>query len=105
MSSDGDTLSVDALVGKRVRLRGHFVGTVFVEDVEPLGGGLHHLRVRTEGGELNETDITETKLADNNVEVVDAAALVNGSDFFDVMEAHRIALAFAHDPNFAVSLS
>ena len=30
---------------------------------------------------------------------------MSGGDFFDFMEAHRIALAYAHDPNFAVSLS
>ena len=28
-----------------------------------------------------------------------------GDDFFDFIEAHRIELAYAHDPNFAVSMS
>jgi superfamily II DNA or RNA helicase len=105
MTDETAISSVDALVGRRVHLRGHFVGTVLVEDVEPLGGGLHHLRVRTESGALDETDISDHELRDGSVELVETAALVDGGGFFDVMEAHRIALAFAHDPNFAVSLS
>src|SRR4051812_6334381 len=93
------------LTGKRIRLRGHFVGTVRVEATESLGAGLHLLRVRNESGRLDETTITEEDLHAGAIEVLETAVLVPGSDFFDAMEAHRIALAYAHDPNFAVSLS
>lgn len=96
---------LDELTGKRIRLRGHFVGTVRVEATESLGGGLHLLRVRNEAGRLDETTITEEDLSAGAIEAVDTATLVPGADFFDAMESHRIALAYAHDPNFAVSLS
>jgi superfamily II DNA or RNA helicase len=93
------------LVGKRVVLPGHFVGAVRIEGIDELGEGFHQLRVRTEAGRLEETTLSDAELRDGEIEIVDAAELVNGSDFFDAIEAHRIAHSYAHDPNFAVSLS
>lgn len=50
--------------------------------------------------------MTEADLDNGLLETEDESALmVAGGNFFDFMEAHRITLAFAHDPNFAVSLS
>jgi SNF2 family DNA or RNA helicase len=98
-------VTVTDLIGKRIRLPGHFAGVVRLEGAERLDGA-YQLRVRTESGTLDETLITDEDLAGEAIEPVDDhAALVNANDFFDFTEAHRIELAYAHDPNFAVSLS
>jgi superfamily II DNA or RNA helicase len=98
-------MTVEELIGKRVRLPGHFPGVVRLEGSERLDGA-YQLRVRTEGGALDETLITDEDIARDVIQPVDEIAeLVNADDFFDAIEAHRIQLAFAHDPNFAVSLS
>jgi superfamily II DNA or RNA helicase len=98
-------VSVTDLIGKRIRLPGHFAGVVRLEGAERLDGA-YHLRVRTESGTLDETLVTDEDLADKAIEPVDERpALVDANDFFDFTEAHRIELAYAHDPNFAVSLS
>jgi hypothetical protein len=79
---------------------------VRLEGVESIGAGAYLLRVRTDAGTLEETTLTDEDLDGGLLEPVEERApLVAGGDFFDFMEAHRIALAYAHDPNFAVSLS
>ena len=95
------------LIGKRVRLAGHFAGVVRLEGVEHHhADGAYWLRVRTDRGDLDETLLTEDELSDGTLTVVDEhPELVSGDDFFDFVEAHRIELAYAHDPNFAVSMS
>jgi superfamily II DNA or RNA helicase len=98
--------SLDELTGKRLRLRGHFVGAVRLEGVEPIGPSTYLLRVRTDSGGLEETAVTDEDLAAGLVEPLEERPpLVPGADLFDFAEAHRIELAYAHDPNFAVSLS
>jgi superfamily II DNA or RNA helicase len=93
------------LIGKRIRLRGHFIGAIRLEGVEDLGGA-YLLRVRTDAGSLDETTITAEELTAGALEHVDEGKqLVEGGSFFDVIESHRIAHAYAHDPNFAVSMS
>ena len=93
------------LIGKRVRLPGHFAGIVRLEGVERLDG-LYSLRVRTDAGALDETYLSESDLDDGAVELVDdRPPIVAADDFSDFIEAHRIAHAFAHDPNFAISMS
>ncbi len=97
--------AVADLVGKRIRLPGHFAGVVRLEGAERLDGA-YRLRVRTEAELLDETLVTDDDLADDLVELVDERpAVVPAADLFDLTEAYRIELAFAHDPNFAVSLS
>ena len=97
--------AVADLVGKRIRLPGHFPGVVRLEGAERLDGA-YRLRVRTEAELLDETLVTDDDLADDLVELVDERpALVPAADLFDLTEAYRIELAFAHHPNFAVSLS
>ncbi len=55
---------------------------------------------------LDETLVTDDDLAGDLIELIDEQPeLVSANDFFDVIEARRIQHAFAHDPNFAVSLS
>lgn len=97
-------MEVGELIGRRVRLAGHFPGVVRLEAVDALnGGGAFQLRVRLESGVLDETLVTEQDLARGVIEPIDdAAALVPGDE---LIEAKRIGLAFAHDPNFADSLS
>jgi len=93
------------LIGKRIRLKGHFVGVVRLEGVDELDNA-YLLRVRTAEGRLDETTITADELGNGALEHVDEGKeLVEGGSFFDVIEAHRIAHAYAHDPNFAVSMS
>src|SRR4051794_9783707 len=93
------------LVGKRIRLKGHFVGVVRLEGVDELDHA-YLLRVRTADGRLDETTVTADELGNGALEHVDEGKeLVEGGSFFDVIEAHRIAHAYAHDPNFAVSMS
>jgi superfamily II DNA or RNA helicase len=99
-------VEVQELIGRRVRLAGHFAGAVLLEDAEALEGGAFKLRVRTDAGLLDETFVTEEDLADGAVEPLDERSeLVPGADLFDFVEARRIELAYAHDPTFAVSLS
>jgi superfamily II DNA or RNA helicase len=98
-------LTVTDLIGKRIRLPGHFAGIVRLEGAERLDGA-YRLRVRTESEALDETLVTDEELAADAIEPVDERPeLVDANDFFDFTEAHRIELAYAHDPNFAVSLS
>ncbi len=98
--------AVTDLIGKRVRVPGHFAGIVRLEAADPLGDDFFELRVRTSGGGLDETQIARADLEDGGVELIDERpSLVPGDDLFDFVEAHRIELAFAHDPHFAVSMS
>ena len=62
--SDQDRLR--ALVGRRVRLPGHFAGEVTVESARPLGAGAE-LRVRLPGGELDEAVDAKTMNAQVSV--------------------------------------
>jgi superfamily II DNA or RNA helicase len=95
--------SLEDLIGRKLRLPGHFVGEVKLEGVRSLNGAVE-IRVRTQTGVLDETIVSEDQLS--AIEVVDEGhRLVDAADFFDFVEAHRIQLAYAHDPNFAVSMT
>lgn len=97
--------TLEALVGQRVAVRGHFVGPVTLDGVEDLGDAVQ-LRVRDADGRLHETVIDLDELADGILEATDEGpGLVDGAALFDLIEATRIEHAYAHDPNFAVSLS
>ncbi len=103
--SPPEPIAINELVNRRIRLRGHFVGAVRLEGVDRLEGA-YQLRVRTDAGRLEETTVLESEVADGLLEVLDeGATLVPGADLFDLVEANRIRLAFAHDPQFAVSMS
>lgn len=100
-----EPILIDELINRRIRLRGHFVGAVRLEGVDRLESA-YQLRVRTDAGRLEETTLLESEIAGGLLEVLDeAGALVPGADLFDLVEANRIRLAFAHDPQFAVSMS
>ena len=98
---EGTTL--DRLIGREVHLPGHFVGPVRLEGVRQMNGAVE-LRVRTSAGTLDETILTEDQL--DSIELVEEGQRhVESGEFFDFIEAHRIQLAYAHDPNFAVSMT
>jgi superfamily II DNA or RNA helicase len=100
-----DATALQDLIGRRITIFGHFVGFVTLDGVEDLGDAVS-LRVRTSRGGLEETVLDLTELAAGIVQPADEGAqLVDGNELFDVIEAQRIEMAYAHDPNFAVSLS
>ncbi len=90
---------------RRVDLRGHFSAPVRVETVEPIGGDLLLVRVRTATGVPDETTLSSAELESALEEQAAASARVDPSELSRWIEGHRIRLAFAHDPYFAVSLS
>jgi superfamily II DNA or RNA helicase len=94
------------LIGRRVRLAGHFAGTVRLEAAERLEDSAFKLRVRTDAGLPDETVVTDDELDAGIMEpLAEQSQLVPGDELFDFVEARRIELAYAHDPTFAVSLS
>jgi len=97
----------EGLIGQRVSLPGHFAEPVQVEEVRPVGTGFE-LRVRLADGTLEEVVISGQEAsvilatapaAIEKVQPVDAEKLRL------LIESARIRLAYAHDPQFAVSLS
>lgn len=93
-------MDVRELIGRRVRLAGHFPGVVVLEDVEPKIDGAVQLRVRLQSGGLEETLLTAEDLDGDVVEPVgEAKQLVRGDELFDAIEARRIELALPHEPN------
>lgn len=88
-----------------VALPGHFTAPVRVEAVEEIGAGMVLVRVRTAEGRPDETTLVagdlEAALAAGGPET----AAVPPPQLFRWVESHRIRLAYAHDPYFAVSLS
>ena len=100
-----DAAALEALVGRRIIVSGHFVGAVTLDGVEDLGDAVS-LRVRTSDGSLHETVLDREELGAGAVERADEGVrLVDGNELFDLIESKRIELAYAHDPNFAVSMS
>jgi len=94
-----DVAALEALIGRRITVAGHFVGPVTLDGVEDLGDVVV-LRVRTPEGRLEETTIALAELADGTVAEEQGARLVDGGELFDLVESRRIELAYAHDPNF-----
>ena len=98
-------LDIDGVLGRRVRIAGHFAGVVRIEAVDDLDGA-YEIRVRTEDGLLDETFLEVSEVESGAIQPIDERTqLASGDDLFDLVEARRIELAFTHDPNFAVSLS
>ncbi len=65
------------------------------------------LRIRSPDGNLHETVLALEELAAGAAAAAAAEGylLVDGGQLSDLVESRRIELAYAHDPNFAVSLS
>ncbi len=88
-----------------VDLRGHFSTAVRVEVVEEIGPEMLLVRVRTSAGLPSETTVTTGELEAALASAPTTTAGVKPEDLFLWVESHRIKLAYAHDPYFAVSLS
>ena len=97
---------LQALVGQRVTLPGHFVDPVTVEHARPLGRGAE-LRVRLANGELDETVLSAEDVAHLRLQDADDAdaSPADGEKLRLLVESTRIGLAYAYDHLFAVSLS
>ncbi len=106
MASSTQTASdLAALIGRRISVAGHFVGFVTLDGVDDLGHAVS-LRIRTADGVLQETVLELAELESGTVAPAEeGAGLVEGGQLFDLIESRRIELAYAHDPNLAVSLS
>jgi len=94
-------------IGKQVRLPGHFDVPVILESARPLGNG-YECRVRLPDGRLEEAVISAQEalqLAETLVEEPPVYRPVNADKLRLLIESARIRLAYAHDPQFAVSLS
>ncbi|MFQ6008414.1 MAG: DEAD/DEAH box helicase, partial [Candidatus Zixiibacteriota bacterium] len=95
-------------LGQRVIVPGHFNEPVILEAVRKLGTSGYECRFRLPDGNLEEavisleeaTDlVTSFELTETKIQPVDAAKLQL------LIESARIRLAYAHDRQFAVSLS
>jgi superfamily II DNA or RNA helicase len=98
-------------VGKRISLPGHFDAPVILEAARPLGldgSAGYECRVRLADGSLDETVISQAEamgLASTQTQPHAGIAPVDAERLRLYVEAARIRLAHAHDPQFAVSLS
>ncbi len=96
----------DFPIGQRVHLPGHFPECVVLEAVRPLGKG-YECRVRLHDGTLEEVVISsdEAKPLCQKTTSSQMLRLVEPADLQLLVESARIRLAYAHDRQFAVSLS
>jgi superfamily II DNA or RNA helicase len=94
-------------IGQRIRLLGHFSDPVVLEAVRPLGGGFE-CRVRLPDGTPDEAILSaeEAEAAFGEApRVASRAVPVDAEKLRLLVESARIRLAYAHDRQFAVSLS
>src|SRR5262245_7415771 len=93
-------------IGKRIDLPGHFAEPVILESVRPLGEGCE-CRVRLTDGNLEEVVLSpeETQLIRGHDGPPEKRHFVDATDLQLLVESARIRLAYAHDRQFAVSLS
>jgi len=96
----------DFPIGRQTNLPGHFSEPVVLEAVRPIGKG-YECRVRLADGSLDEVVISadEAEALAKPSCVSKAARLVDPEDMQLLVESARIRLAYAHDRQFAVSLS
>jgi superfamily II DNA or RNA helicase len=93
-------------IGRRINLPGHFAEPVALESVRPLGEGCE-CRVRLADGSLEEVVLSpaETLVLRAQDSAVATPHYVVAADLQLLVESARIRLAYAHDRQFAVSLS
>jgi hypothetical protein len=94
-------------IGRQVSLPGHFDLPVTLESARPLGKGFE-CRVRLHDGTLDEAVISEQEaaaLAGSASAPENKTPLANADQLRLLIESARIRLAYAHDRQFAVSLS
>jgi SNF2 family DNA or RNA helicase len=94
-------------IGRWVTLVGHYDHPVLLEDVRPLGSG-YEVRVRLQNGTLEEAIISEDeakRLGDLEPVSTKVGRPFDAEKIRLIVESARIRLAYAHDRQFAVSLS
>jgi len=94
-------------VGQRIQLPGHFAEPVVLEAVRPIGSS-YECRVRLPDGTPDEAILTTDEVANLLRQRAEVAAKIRAADAEKVrllVESARIRLAYAHDRQFAVSLS
>ena len=97
----------ERLIGQRIQLEGHFNEAVTIEGVRPLGSG-YEVRVRRGSGILDETILSAEEVQTLVSQLPGQPAQgepVNPHHVQLWIESARIRLAYAHDRQFAVSLS
>jgi superfamily II DNA or RNA helicase len=90
---------------RTVTLSGHFTAPVRIETVEDIGADMLLLRVRTADGQPSETTLAAADLEAALADGAPPSPTVPAAQLFRWIESHRIRLAYAYDPYFAVSLS
>jgi SNF2 family DNA or RNA helicase len=94
-------------IGSQIRIEGHFATTVILEHARKIGSS-YELRVRLPDGTLDETILSEQEAAKLRTSPDTSAERQTTSDANQLrllVESARIRLAYAHDRQFAVSLS
>lgn len=93
-------------IGQKVNLPGHFNEPVTLEGVREITGGLE-LRVRLADGSLEEAVLSPDEAAgiSQGIEREPKTKLEDAEKIRLLIESARIRLAYAHDPQFAVSIS
>jgi superfamily II DNA or RNA helicase len=93
-------------IGQKVNLPGHFNELVTLEGVREITGGFE-LRVRLADGSLEEAILSPDEAAGiaRGIEGEPKTKLEDAEKIRLLIESARIRLAYAHDPQFAVSIS
>src|SRR5882757_1111195 len=94
-------------LGQRISLLGHFLEPVTLEGIRFIGSG-YECRVRLSDGTPDEAILSLEEAAALAGQVVTAQAAIHPADAEKLrllVESARIRLAYAHDRQFAVSLS
>ncbi len=97
-------------IGRQVSIPGHYDFPVVLEEARPLGqdgSAGYECRVRLPDGSLDEAVITPSEAASlaEGLGLPDAVPLADAEKIRLLVESARIRLAYAHDRQFAVSLS
>ncbi|MHC1578453.1 MAG: hypothetical protein ACXQTH_01780, partial [Dehalococcoidia bacterium] len=109
--SEMDNSPITGYIGQRIDLPGHFDVPVILEDVRPLGPddlAGYECRVRLPDGTLEETVISleeASSIFGIKSEPAELLKPVDAEKLRLLVESSRIRLAYAHDSQFAVSLS
>jgi superfamily II DNA or RNA helicase len=93
-------------IGQKISLPGHFNERVTLEGVREIAGGFE-LRVRLADGSLDEAILSPEEAAEiaHGIEGEPKTELADAEKIRLLIESARIRLAYAHDPQFAVSIS
>ena len=93
-------------IGQKINLPGHFNEPVILEAIREIFDGFE-LQVRLPDGSLDEAILSPEEVAKitGKTEEKPKAALADAEKIRLLIESARIRLAYAHDPQFAVSIS